>query len=54
MAIFEFGQDAIRPVELTSFGAAGLKERTDLQRLLRDQMDVIAPEGDLSEGQRCE
>ena len=44
MPIFEIGDDAIRPVELTSFGAAGLKERADLQRLLRDQVGVVAPD----------
>ena len=43
MAIFEVGEDSIRPLEVTTFGAAGLKERTDLQRLLRDQVEVVAP-----------
>ena len=44
MAIFEVCQDAIKPIEPTSFGAAQLKERSDLQRLLRDQIDVVARE----------
>jgi len=42
VAIFEIGSDTITPIELTSFGVAGLKERTDLQRLLRDHVDVVA------------
>ncbi len=44
MAIFEVGQDKITMVQATSFAAAGLKERTDLQRLLRDQIEVVAPD----------
>lgn len=44
MAIYEVGADAIRPIETTSFGSAGITERNDLQRLLRDQIDVVAPD----------
>jgi hypothetical protein len=40
--IFEFGQTSITPISATSFSEVGLKERGDLQRLLRDQIAVIA------------
>jgi hypothetical protein len=35
MAIFEVGTDKFRKVSETTFSAVGLKERGDLQRLLR-------------------
>lgn len=44
MAIFEIGDDAITPVPPTSFSLAGVSERYDLQRLLRDRIDVVAPD----------
>jgi RecB family endonuclease NucS len=44
MAIFEITTDTIRKIEPTTFDAAGLKERYDLQRLLRKQIDVIVPD----------
>jgi RecB family endonuclease NucS len=44
MAIYEVTTDQIRKIEETSFSQAGLHERTDLQRLLRKQVDIIAPE----------
>ena len=44
MPIFEIGNKSIKRLETTSFGAAGLLERSDLQRLLRDQIDVVAPD----------
>lgn len=44
MAIFEIKPDSIVPIEETTFGDAGIKERSDLQRLLRDQIDVVSPE----------
>lgn len=42
MPIFEIGQNSIEPLKSTSFGIAGLLERSDLQRMLRDKIDVIA------------
>lgn len=42
MPIFEIAPDAIRPLQTTRFADAGLQERADLQRLLRDHIDVIA------------
>jgi hypothetical protein len=44
MAIYELTADLIRKIPETTFGAVGLRERADLQRLLRRQVDVIAPE----------
>jgi hypothetical protein len=44
MAIYEITTDQIRKIPTTTFGAAGLRERGDLQRLLRSQIDVISPE----------
>lgn len=43
MAIYLFAQDGIRRVEETTFGTIGLQERGDLQRLLRENIEVIAP-----------
>lgn len=44
MAIFEIQKDQIRQIEETTFGEAGIRERADLQRLLRSQIAVISPE----------
>ena len=44
MAIYEVGTDKLRRVEETSFGTAGLGERADLQRLLRDQVTEVSPD----------
>src|SRR5262249_41942609 len=44
MPIFEITHEAIRRIPETSFSAAGIKERGDLQRLLRHQIDVVSPE----------
>lgn len=41
MTIFEVTNEAIRKLPETSFSAAGIKERGDLQRLLRKQIDVV-------------
>jgi len=43
MAIYEIKQHSIAPIPPTTFSASGLAERQDLQRLLRNQIDVIAP-----------
>lgn len=42
MPIFEIGDDTITPVKRTSFAEAGMKERADLQRLLRANPEVVA------------
>ena len=44
MAIYEVSADKLRKVEETSFGTAGLGERADLQRLLRDQVTEVSPD----------
>lgn len=44
MAIYEITADKIRKIEETTFSAAGVRERADLQRLLRDQIEIISPD----------
>jgi hypothetical protein len=44
MPLFEFSPDAIRQLAPAEFAELGLFERADLQRLLRDRIDVIAPD----------
>ena len=44
MAIYEITKDQIRTVSETSFGKAGVRERGDLQRLLRDQIQIVSPD----------
>lgn len=41
MPIYEITTDAIHPLEETSFISAGIRERSDLQRLLRESISVI-------------
>jgi len=41
MPVYEITTDAIHPLEETSFISAGIRERSDLQRLLRDSISVI-------------
>ncbi len=55
MAIYEIAKDKIVPFEKTSFETVNLKEREDLQRLLKSQIDVVCPDSDvlvISEGFR--
>lgn len=40
MAIFHFSRTAIEPLDSSTFDAVGMLERADLQRLLRDRLDV--------------
>ncbi len=44
MPIYEFGQTGISRLDETTFKLVGLHERRDLQRLLREHVEVIAPE----------
>jgi hypothetical protein len=44
MPIYEFAPDRIQPLSKTTFGAMQLHERRDLQRLLRENIEVIAPD----------
>lgn len=45
MALYELGIDKLINIEQTTFSAAKVKERADLQRLLRMQIDAIVPDG---------
>ena len=42
MAIYEMTKDTINKLKESTFGAHDVKERQDLQRLLRDRIDIIA------------
>lgn len=44
MAIYEMTAERIIPVKETSFWVERLRERDDLQRLLRDSIDIVAPD----------
>jgi hypothetical protein len=44
MPIYEVSTQGIRELDQTTFGSAGLQERRDLQRLLRENIGVIAPD----------
>src|SRR5690242_1636516 len=44
MAIYELSKDGLHGTDETSFSAAKLQERAYLQRVLRSQNDVIAPD----------
>lgn len=44
MTIYEISSDKIRKIEETSFSIAGVRERQDLQRLLRSQIDIVSSE----------
>jgi hypothetical protein len=44
MAIHEINLDPIREIPETTFSAAGLRERYDLQRLLRSRFRVVSPD----------
>jgi hypothetical protein len=42
--IYEFTKDGVSRVPETTFGQAGVHERRDLQRMLRERIEVVAPE----------
>ena len=43
MPIYEFQNDKIVQLSKTTFSEVGLRERQDLQRLLRENIDIISP-----------
>ena len=43
MAIYEITTSELKALQPTNFAREGLRERTDLQRLLRDQIKVLDP-----------
>jgi hypothetical protein len=44
MALYEVTDASLRKISPTSFGAEGLRERGDLQRLLRGQIEIVSPD----------
>ena len=44
MSIFEITSDSLKALERTDFASQGFRERTDLQRLIRDQIEVLDSE----------
>jgi hypothetical protein len=44
MALYEINTDNLTKISETTFDQVGLRERTDLQRLLKNQIDVISPD----------
>ena len=42
MTIYRFTTETIRPISPATFSSLGIKERADLQRLLRDQIEIIS------------
>jgi hypothetical protein len=44
MALYEIAPDRLTPLQSTTFAAEGVRERTDLQRLLREQVEIISPD----------
>ena len=44
MPIYEVDTESIKRLKETSFHAAGFEERSDLQRLLREKINVVAPD----------
>ncbi|MEM9411072.1 MAG: hypothetical protein AAGA30_08160 [Planctomycetota bacterium] len=43
MPIYKIESDGFRKVDETSFSREGLRERQDLQRLLKDQIEIVSP-----------
>lgn len=44
MAIYRVTDQGLRPVERTTFASAGLRERQNLQQLIKQQVEIIAPD----------
>jgi hypothetical protein len=44
MPIYTVGADRLEPLPLTAFGVEGIRERADLQRLSREQVEIISPD----------
>lgn len=45
MPLFELTKDSMEPIGAASFAELGYRERDDLQRLLRERIDAIVPDG---------
>ena len=44
MAIYQVTDNEIKTISRTTFSESGLKEREDLQRLLKHQIEIISPD----------
>ena len=44
MPVFRLTHESIEPLQDTSFAAHGVRERVDLQRLLKKNISVVAPD----------
>ena len=44
MGLYELGPDSLVPLGQTTLASENVQERQDLQRLLRDQIDVLDPD----------
>lgn len=44
MPLYEITTDRIAPLLETTFAAAGLRERADLQRLVRERVEIVSPD----------
>ncbi|MFG0291980.1 MAG: hypothetical protein ACF8MJ_02370, partial [Phycisphaerales bacterium JB050] len=44
MALYSMSDTSLDPVRETTFIDGGVKERTDLQRLLKAQIEIVAPD----------
>lgn len=44
MPLFEFSSDSLKEVETTSFASMKIRERGDLQRLIRDKIEALVPD----------
>ena len=45
MALFQLTKDTMDPIDTATFADLGYKEREDLQRLLRERIKIIVPDG---------
>lgn len=43
MALYEMTKDTLQRIATTTLGGQGFKERSDLQRLLRQQVEIVSP-----------
>ena len=44
MALYEFTKDSMVEIPMTTYASLGLKERDDVQRVLREHIDAISPD----------
>ena len=44
MGLYELGPDSLVPLGQTTLASENVRERRDLQRLLRDQIDILDPD----------